>query len=110
MGKVRDITPGQAGAMKLSSEYVPPSRAKVYLMNATSESNCDILSDIREIVQNQVMQLKHAARDSILTVGQADVLMKLTKVYQVMDSSTDKEHNKYDFSQLSEEKLKKLSE
>lgn len=92
----------------LDESIAPPKNARVYLSNATSKANCEVLSDLREIVRSQVALLKVHSRGDLLSNAEADVLLKLTKVYQMMDSSTEKEHGKYDFSQLSEEKLKSL--
>lgn len=87
-----------------------PCKASVRLMRATSESNAGIIEDIRDAVRNQVARIKATSACEDLTCQQADTLLKLTKVFQIMDTATDKEHAKYNFSTLSEDQLRALAD
>lgn len=95
--------------MNLNSDYQLPTRAKVYLESATSEANCDILSDIREIVRSTVNRLSVKTQTQELNSKEADILLKITKVYQALDSSTEKEHAKYQMTDKSVEDLKAIA-
>lgn len=94
----------------MDSKVVPVSKAKVYLQGITSKQNARTIDDLRAIVTNQIGLLRECSGSEIFTDKRAEVLLKVVKAFQIMDSAADKEIDKYDLSQLSEEELKALAE
>jgi hypothetical protein len=80
----------------------------VYLQGVTSKTTARTIDDLRGIVSNQVALLKERSAVSVLSREDADVLLKIVKTFQMVDTVTDREHAKYDLTRLSEDELKAL--
>lgn len=69
------------------------------LRHATSASNAQILTGIRDIVRMQINQLTAAsARGETFDGKQASTLLKLAQTFAILDSKTVQEQAKYDMS------------
>jgi hypothetical protein len=59
-------------------------------------------------VRTEVKRLKRVTEHESLNSKQAEILMKLAKTYQLMDTATDKEHLKYRLNERTDEDLKSM--
>jgi len=76
---------------------------------ATAASNADILSDMRTVVRRQLELLRLHGNESLFSAAQGSLLHKLAQTYSILDSHTDKEHQKYDFSDRADAELERLA-
>lgn len=93
----------------MDSKVSQPSKAKVYLQGITSKQNARTIDDLRTIITNQIGLLRQCSGSDVFTDKRADVLLKLVKAFEIMDKATEKEHAKYDLTQLTDEELKALA-
>jgi len=111
-----DTAPALRSPPQLTNVKLPPDRitgiehksVKARLRMATASANADILTALRSIVTSQLNTLKQDALQGTFSASQAAVLHKLAQTYSLIDSHTEKEHKKYDFSKESKEELESM--
>ncbi len=75
------------------------------IMVATAADNADILTEMRDIVRNQLRLLRQGTASAQFTPKEAAILHKLAQTYAILDAKTREEHARYDYSDMSEEEL-----
>ncbi len=75
------------------------------LMVATARDNADILTEMRDIVRNQLNLLRKNTTSAQFSPKEAAILHKLAQTYAILDAKTREEHARYDYSDMSEEEL-----
>lgn len=73
---------------------------------ATATDNADILTRLRGLVRTQLIKLEGTGTFSS---KEAQILHKLAQTYAILDSHTEKEQRKYDFSDRSAAELEEMA-
>ncbi len=81
---------------------------KARLHRMTAADTADILTQLRQIVKGQIAQYAQASLSGPFSLSQASALHKIAQTFSLLESKTEREHEKYDFSGASKEDLAEL--
>lgn len=88
-----------------SNQKAPIKRILMGRSIATSRENGEILDSMRNIAMLQLNQLETVAKERLLTSSEAAALHRVAQVFNIVDSSTRREAEGVDFSNMSDEDL-----